>query len=119
MPVDEAEEEGGKNSTRRGNVPLTSAREIARQEVRKEAKKSRPAPSSIHNHNQKKARVSANAKIPWCGLFNKSGCTNQRVGPDGCRGPDGKLYLHSCNVDVDGSKCGAWRHNAKNCPNKK
>ena len=131
LPAAEAEEAENRQtrpitiSADRGGEESTSIRQIARQEVRKEAKRGRPTHSSSNSSNsgrpsakESKGQGQGQAKLPWCGQFNTTGCTNPKVGPDGCRGPNGKLYVHSCKVDVNGGKCGAWDHNANNCPNK-
>ena len=99
------------HATTTSNLGGIAVRRIAKEEVRREAKKHRPAPSGNQSHGSKKAKL----KLPWCSMFNKNNCTNTRVGPDGCRANDGKVYIHSCNVpiDADGTKCGSYDHNAR------
>ena len=116
MPTAEAEnKEGELRKKAYATATVASSdigvRRITKQEARKEAKKFRPAPSSSQSHGSKKAKL----KIPWCGMFNKNNCTNIKVGKDGCKGTNGKFYLHSCDVpiDADGTKCGRYDHNAR------
>ena len=51
-------------------------------------------------------------KLPYCGQFNQpAGCSNEKVSDYACKASDGRIYLHSCNVKVGASFCGAHTHN--------
>ena len=76
-----------------------------------------PSPRSKRRRSPERsgAPSSKRHRLPWCGYWNKdTGCRNEKVGVDMCRGKNGKKYLHSCEVLIgpenNKKKCGSYTH---------